>query len=318
MNELGLVEWIVRSASRARNVRVGPGDDAAVIACDARRDLVFTIDEVVEGTHFRLTGAGLGPRATGRDVGVKALLAAASDLAAMGADPLAAVAAAALPKGAACLPSGKAARLGRTICLGLRDAARRIGCPLVGGNVTGTSGPVTVTVACIGRVPRGRAFLRKGARPGDALFVTGQLGGSALGRHLRPCPRLAEAKRLRELGGVRAMMDVSDGLALDLSRLARASGVGAVLDLDAVPVSAAARRLARSTGRSPQEHALGDGEDYELLFALDRASAAKIERLWRLPTRVTRIGEIVPRAKGLAVREGGRTRRLRPAGYVHL
>jgi thiamine-monophosphate kinase len=292
-------------------VKVGPGDDCAVIEGTGRDDVVFTIDEVVEGTHFRLGGKGLGPRARGRDVGYKALAAAVSDLAAMGAEPVGAVAAAALRK-------GQAARLGKAIHEGLAEAARDSGCPLVGGNVTGTRGPITLTVACVGRVPRGGAFLRSGARPGDVLFVTGELGGSILGRHLRPVPRFAEARRARELGGVRAMMDITDGLALDLSRLAEASGVGAEIDADAVPVSRAAKRLSRKTGRSALEHALSDGEDYELLIAVDPRRAGAFERRWGLPTPLSRVGVCLPRERGLLLGSAGRLGRLAAEGFRHL
>jgi len=312
MDELALVDWITRhSRSLGPLVKVGPGDDCAVLAGTGREDIHFTIDEVVEGTHFRLAGRGLGPRASGRDVGYKALAAAVSDLAAMGARPIAAVAAASLRK-------GMAGTFGRAIHLGLTAAARDSGCPLVGGNISETAGPIAVTVAAIGCAPEGSCFLRSAARVGDAVFVTGELGGSILGRHLHPVPRFAESRRLRELGGVHAMMDVSDGLALDLWRLARASRVGAAIDAARVPVSPDARRLARLTGKSALEHALSDGEDYELLFTASSAAAERIERLWDLPTRLSRLGEIVPRSKGLLIREGARLRRLEPAGYRHL
>ncbi|MHC4252002.1 MAG: thiamine-phosphate kinase [Planctomycetota bacterium] len=316
MDELGFVDWIVRRSGRMhRGVKVGPGDDCAVIEGTGSDDIVFTIDEVVEGTHFRLSGKGLGPKARGRDVGYKALAASASDLAAMGAEPVGAVAAAALRK-------GQAARLGKAIHTGLADAARDSGCPLVGGNVTGTKGPVTLTVACVGRVPKGRAFVRSGARPGDVLFVTGELGGSILGRHLRPVPRFAEARRARKLGGVRAMMDITDGLALDLSRLAEASGVGAEIEADAVPVSKAAKRLARRseerTGKGALAHALSDGEDYELLIAVDPRRADAFERGWGPPTPLARVGVCLPRGRGLLLRSDGRARRLAPEGFRHL
>ncbi len=312
MDELGFVDWIVgRSGGMPSHVKVGPGDDCAVLAGTGSGDIVFTIDEVVEGHHFRLGGKGVGPKASGVDVGYKALAASASDLAAMGAEPLGAVCAAALRK-------GQASRLGKAVYKGLIEAARDSGCPLVGGNVTGTAGPVTLTVSCIGRVPKGGAFLRSGARPKDVLFVTGELGGSILGRHLHPVPRFAEARRARALGGVRAMIDVTDGLALDLSRLAVASGVGAELSADAVPVSRAATKLARKTGKTALEHALTDGEDYELLMALDPRRADAFERGWNLTTRLTRIGVCLPRGRGLLLESDGRAKRLKAEGFRHL
>ena len=188
----------------------------------------------------------------------------------------------------------------------------------MGGNVTGTSGPVTLTVAAIGRAPKGGAFLRSGARVGDAVYVTGELGGSILGRHLRPVPRFEEARLIRRAGGVGAMVDVSDGLGLDLFRVCRASKVGAAIDAERVPVSAAAARLARKTKRPPLEHALGDGEDYELLFTMDAAGSRRLERTWKLRTPLARIGEVVRKRAGLVIREAGGARPLKPRGYVHL
>lgn len=312
MDELGFVDWIVgRHGGMPSHVKVGPGDDCAVLSGTGSDDIVFSIDDIIEGKHFRLSGKGLGPRATGFDIGYKGLVTAVSDLAAMGAEPVGAVAAAALRK-------GQASRLGKDLYKGLIEAARDSGCPLVGGNTTGTDGPVTLTVSCIGRVPKGKAFLRSGARVKDVLFVTGELGGSILGRHLRPVPRFAEARRARALGGVRAMMDVTDGLALDLSRLAKASGVGAELSADAVPVSRAAVRLAKKTGHAALVHALTDGEDYELLMAVDPRRADAFERGWKLKTRLTRIGVCLPSGRGLLIESDGRAKRLKAEGFRHL
>jgi thiamine-monophosphate kinase len=311
VNELDLVRWIVERTPWGGAVKVGPGDDAAVLAPAPGRDLVFTIDEVVEGVHFRLEGEGPGPAATLTQVGQKAYASAASDLAAMGAEPLAAVV-------AASLPGRLGAEAGRAIHEGVMEAASSVGLPLVGGNVTGTPGPLAVTVACLGTVPEGGAFLRSGARAGDVLFVTGELGGSILGRHLAPVPRFEEARRLRALSRVAAMIDVSDGLALDLSRMCEASGAGALVLAEAVPLSKAARELARVTGRSALAHALGDGEDYELLFAAPPEDADRIEREWGLPTRLSRVGRVLERAAGLVIKEAGRARPLEPAGFTHL
>jgi thiamine-monophosphate kinase len=313
MGELDLVDWITRNTrtGAGSKVRIGPGDDAAVLAGTGADEIVFTIDEVVEGTHFRFKGSGLGPAARGRDVGYKAHASATSDLAAMGAEPLGVVAAVALRR-------GQAGKLGRTIHRGLVESARATGCPLVGGNVTETSGPVILTVAAIGRAPKGGAFLRSGARVGDAIYVTGELGGSILGRHLRPVPRFKEARLLRRAGGVGGVIDISDGLALDLFRVARASEVGAVIDAGRVPVSRAAKLLAKRTGRTPLDHALGDGEDYELLFTLDGPAARRLEAVWNLGTRLTRIGEVLPRKRGLLIREGDRVGPLEARGYTHL
>jgi thiamine-monophosphate kinase len=155
---------------------------------------------------------------------------------------------------------------------------------------------------------------RSGARPGDWLLVTGPLGGSILGKHLDFTPRVREALRLHEAADLRAMIDVSDGLAADVHHLCAESGCGAVLRAEAVPVSEAARAM--NDGRSPLEHALGDGEDFELVFAVAPADGERLLRTQPVPgVTLHRIGEGVE--AGLWLEEGGRRRALPPTGYVH-
>jgi thiamine-monophosphate kinase len=241
------------------------------------------------------------------DVGWKAIACNASDVAAMGGTPAYAVASVALPRGT---PATDARALHR----GMLRAADRLGVLLVGGDTNASRGGVVVCVTMLGHPPE-RAVTRAGARVGDVLCVTGELGGSILS-HLRFVPRVEEGRELARRWRVHAMMDVTDGLLLDASRLARESGVGAAIDSRRVPVSSAARRLARSTGRSPLEHALNDGEDFELLFAMRSDDAARLERERRFATRVTRIGEIVPSGLYL-IDESGRAHAARPGGFDH-
>jgi thiamine-monophosphate kinase len=264
----------------------GLRDDAGVVRLPGGESLVVSVDSVVEGVHFDLSFCAPS------DVGWKALMQALSDLAAMGASPVGALIALGLP----------GVRGGGELALGLTDgvaeASAASGCPVVGGDVS-SAAQVLLAVTVLGTVADGGAPLpRSGAQPGDVVLVTGPCGGSAAGlrelragapgadaRHAyrRPVARLAEGDVARR-GGARAMIDVSDGLALDLHRLADASGVG--FSLEDVPVAAGATF----------EEALGGGEDYELLLAVaepdvDALGVRFDEAGLREPVRLGRIVE---------------------------
>lgn len=294
-----------------RGVVVGPGDDAAVLRTAPGEDLVATVDAVVADVHF-------DRRATPSDVGWKALAVNLSDLAAMGARPVAALVALGLPR-------GTPAPMLRGIARGLGACARAHRIPVVGGNVT-RADALSLTVTALGAVPAGRAVLRSGARPGDVVAVTGTVGDAALGlrqgaapalarRQRRPTPRVAAGLALAGL--VRAAIDVSDGLVQDLGHLCRASGVGARIGLTDLPLSPAYRRAARALA-DPWGPALGGGEDYELVVALSppllpaaRAAAA------RAGAPLTAIGRFV-RARGVQV-VGPRGEPVSPPpGHDHL
>ena len=265
-----------------RGVTRGIGDDAAVVRSVAPRyDLVLTSDPVIEGVHF---AKGTPPARVGR----KAVARVLSDLAAMGAEPLWALVDLVAPPA---LPAASAMAAAR----GLAKLASRHGLAVVGGDTA--EGPrLEFHVFAVGRVPRNRAVLRSGARAGDRLYVTGSLGGSLAGKHLTFEPRLAEGQWLRKGRWASAMMDLSDGLASDLPRLAEESGVGASVRLADLPVSASARRA--RDGRSAYRHALEDGEDYELLVAVPERKASAFERAWRrtFRLRLTCIGSLTDRA----------------------
>jgi thiamine-monophosphate kinase len=195
--------------------------------------------------------------------------------------------------------------------------AKRFDLAIAGGDINTWDGPLAISIAAIGRTSLRGALLRSGARPGDVLLVTGALGGSLLGRHLAVEPRVREALALHSMYELRGGMDVSDGLALDASRLAAASECGVAIDLAAIPVSADARQLAESTGRTAQDHALGDGEDFELLLAAkpDVAEALVSDHPLEIP--ITAIGWFVE-APGLwQAAEDGELAPLEPAGYQH-
>jgi len=294
------------------DVLVPVGDDAAVVR-GGTGDLVLTTDALVEGTHFDRA------LSTPRDVGYKAIAASVSDMAAMAASPRYALCALTLSKD---VDAGWAMELFG----GMREASDEFACTLVGGNLARGS-EVSVVISLTGEVARGAAIRRSGAEPGDLMVVTGVLGGAAAGRrlaqrgapwtedeldairrHARPVPRVGEAPVLAR-HGVRAMIDVSDGLTRDLARICEAGGVGVRLELGKVPVHPAAA----------EGEAHGGGEDYELLATMPSEAAvadAARELAEVFATPLTAIGTIT--LEGLeATDDLGVTRPLDPAGWDH-
>lgn len=250
LGENALVARLVAGLHRRRDVSEGPGDDCAVVVPPgAAVELVLTSDPVIDGIHFdeRATPGAIGHKAVGRVL---------SDMAAMGASPLWALVDIVAP------PNTPASYLAQ-IYRGANRLAAWADLAMVGGDVSSGS-PLSLHVFGCGQVPCGRAVKRSGGRPGDLLAVTGSLGGSAAGHHLTFTPRLREGCWLRDWAT--AMMDISDGLATDLPRLCERSQVGARLQLGDLPLSDAARQI--DDDRHPLDHALADGEDFELLFAL--------------------------------------------------
>ncbi len=265
MSELDLIRWIRSRVGRRRDrVLVDTGDDAAVVSIGGR-PVLFKTDSVVEGVHFD------GNSARPEDIGHKAVARCLSDIAAMGCVPSFTVAALMVPR------TRKGSWV-RRLVLGMERTATAFKCPIVGGDVAVHPGKLAVTVSMLGESGGRAPVCRRGARVGDVLAVTGSLGGSILGKHLRFTPRVREGVALNRRFEIHAMIDLSDGLSTDLAHLCRESGVGAVLREDLLPISAAARRLARRDGDSALDHALRDGEDYELLFALPESQSRRLER----------------------------------------
>jgi len=312
LGAIALLERLLGSQS-ARAVEIGIGDDAAVIRLGKRR-LVWTIDASIEGVHFDRRWLSLD------DVGWRSFQAAASDLAAMGARPIAALAGLVLPKGST---EQEITALGR----GQADAARSLACPLIGGNIS-RGGELGVTTTLLGEVPR--PILRSGARAGHELWLVGNVGLAYAGLELlrrgaakrlssaericveawrRPRALIAEGQRLR--GRARAALDVSDGLSGDAARLAAASSVRLILEerpLRAV-LSPALQQIAKKLGEDPLELALVGGEDYALLAAGPKNSR---------PRRARPVGRI-ERGRGVFLEPaaGGRSVPLGP-GFDHL
>lgn len=255
----------------------GIGDDCAVLP-PSRYPQVVTVDPVVYGEHF-------DDAVPARAVAAKLLKRNLSDLAAMGARPRAAVISLALA------PTVSARWL-EHFYRGLAATSRAYRTPIVGGDITRQPSGFTASLTLIGEVTGPRALTRRGAKPGDSIYVTGALGGSILGHHHRFTPRLAEGAWLAARPEVRSLMDLSDGLAKDLHSLTPENAAPSLL-ASSIPISAAARTLARNDNRSALDHALSDGEDFELLFTVSaRADHAKFQAAWRqkFRTRLTRIG----------------------------
>ncbi len=312
MDEFQLIErYFRRPVPGSAGVEVGVGDDGAIVRLPPGRELVVVVDTLVAGVHFP---ADMAPA----DVGYRALAVNLSDIAAMGAEPAWMTLALTLPAPDAAWLEGFAA--------GLRELAGRHGVALIGGDTT--RGPLTVSVQVLGHLPAGTRLLRGDARPGDRIFVSGTPGEAAAGlglpapvsdserrlraRFLRPEPRLGLGRALagRSSAAI-AAIDVSDGLLADLAHICEASGAGAVIDQERLPLSAALLRVA---GRErAAELALTGGDDYELCFTLppdvdaDDLSA---------DVGVTAIGVMTPEP-GIRLRRHGRDVPLPAGGYRH-
>ena len=304
--ENDLLRWFRVTLPPHRQVLLGAGDDAALLKLTDRANLVATTDMVMDGVDFRL--GEHAPELIGR----KSLAVNLSDLAAMAARPVAALVSLALPR-----EGGES--LAKRLYAGLMPLAAEFDCAIAGGDVNSWNGPLVISITALGEVQPGREWRRSGARPGDLILVTGSFGGSILGRHFSFTPRVSEALWLAEHLQVHAAIDVSDGLSLDLSRLADASGVGAGIQFDQVPVSNAAKELSASLadGTSPLDHALADGEDFELILAVNPQAAEQFfvqHPTWK--QRLTPIGRITDQP-GLWRLEGTELQPLTPRGYQH-
>ncbi|HET7755689.1 MAG TPA: thiamine-phosphate kinase [Steroidobacteraceae bacterium] len=317
LSESELIERYFRACGAERaDVALGVGDDAALLECPPGMQLVAATDTLVAGVHFP---GGVPPSS----IGHRALAVNLSDLAAMGARPAWALLALTLPQADAAWLAEFAAGLG--------ELAHAEGVALVGGDTT--RGPLTVSVALLGHVPRGGALTRAGARPGDVLFVSGTPGDAGAGlalieqrlgaapdaaaylreRFLLPAPRVALGERLRAYAS--ACIDVSDGLLGDAGKLASASGVGLGIELAALPLSAPLRAtLGEDAAR---ELALTAGDDYELLFSVPPPRLAALER--ELPPErwsYRRIG-VVHAGSGATITRDGAVMEFSHSGYRH-
>ncbi len=323
MNEFELIARLTKSLPTNQNVVIGAGDDCAVLDFGLPDQwLLFKTDAIVEGIHFTRDTAP-------EKIGHKALARGLSDIAAMAGRPTAALVTIALPR-------KFDPKFVGAIYAGMNTLAEKHGTAIVGGETTTNPERILISIALLGLVPRGKALLRSGAKAGDVIFVTGELGGSLAGKHLEFEPRLAEARWLAEYFPVHAMIDLSDGLAGDLRHILKASHVGAELLKTAIPVSRAAKLRARGQARGsmaevslPRSHehghkppfvaALTDGEDFELLFTVPGAHAVKLLDAWKkqFPNlRLSCIGKITA-GEGITLRDKNGIQPLTADGYVH-
>lgn len=320
-SEKALIAQIRRAAARGKNsaIRTGIGDDCAVLRLLAKNgeaaDALVTTDFTLEGIHFRREWH------SPESVGHRCLARGLSDIAAMGGEPVAAFLSLALPR---TLPRSWVSRFTRSLI----SLAERNGVTLAGGDTAESPNGILVDIIVVGAVPKGKAILRSGAHPGDRIYVSGELGGSAAAlvemrarpkrklnprgypRHFFPEPRIELGRILRERGLASAMIDTSDGLSTDLSHICEESGVGAELQADSIPRS--------TVGKPPRQVdldlALHGGEDYELLFTAPRRARIP-SRLGGVP--ITQIGQITRRGKIFLFNRDGIGYQLEPRGWEH-
>jgi thiamine-monophosphate kinase len=298
-DEFDYIRWLRQRIPNDARVSIGIGDDAAALRLTPGLQTLVSTDMLMDGIDFRLA------ETDARLVGRKGLAVNLSDIAAMAGDPVAAVVSVALP-----VMGGR--HLGEELFLGMRALAEEFHTALVGGDTNSWDGPLILSLAAIGEAAR--PVKRSGARPGDWLLITGPVGGSILGHHLRFVPRVREARRLAEEAEIHAMIDVSDGLAADLSHLCTESGCGAVLRAQSIPLAAEAFQASPSL--SPLEHGLFDGEDFELVLAVEESAGRRL--LAEQPVsgiKLIHIGDCIE--SGLWIESEGQRLPLEPRGFVH-
>ncbi len=315
-DEFAFIDELLRPLARGAAGALGLDDDAALLDPPADRQLVVAKDALVLGVHAREDDP---PETIGR----KLLRRNLSDLAAMGAEPLAYLT-------ALCLPRTLEDAWIEAFIAGLAEDQQDFGLHLLGGDTVATSGPFSASLTILGTVPPGAALRRRGAQPGDDLWVSGTLGEAALGlrilaglavpdedagpfiqRYRLPQPRLQLGVALRGLA--HAVIDVSDGLVQDLERLCRASGVGARIELARLPVRDVTRQIP-----GWREAVLAGGDDYELLFAAPKAARGRLSEIAAgLTLPLARIGTVQEQREVVVLDEEGRPLALARTGWRH-
>ena len=306
MGEFSFIQWIRERQKRRKDVIVGIGDDCAAINVSSYKLCLITTDMLVDGTHFDLE------KCTVRDVGRKAIACSISDVAAMGCQATVAVV-------SICFPDHTTEKFAQELYKGIWSIADKYDIEIAGGDIISGHSPLCINVTMLGRDEGLKPVRRSGARVGDKILVTGTLGGSLLGKHLRFEPRLKEGLILNKNFTIHAMIDISDGLTADLNHILEESQVGAILYEDRIPISQAAVEISKKTGNPPLYHALSDGEDFELLITLSKAQSRKVleSRLFS-DTLINCIGEITT-GRGIRMRRrNGSVYRVKPQGYEHL
>ena len=300
--ESEFIAWLRSRLPSSPILRLGPGDDAAILRLGHFAECVVTVDMLNDGVDFHLG------RDEPRRIGRKSLAVNLSDLAAMAAKPLAIVV-------AVVLPTHGGRELAVELVEGMLPLAERYQVAIAGGDVNSWDGPLAISITAIGQVTEHGPLLRSGARPGDRIIVTGAFGGSILGHHLDFEPRMHEALRLNADYPLHAGIDVSDGLARDLAHICEESNVGAIVDVDRLPISPAAYQM--NDGRSPLVHALGDGEDFELVLAVPPDVARDLIESQPIGVPLTDIGEFTVELEFRQRNSNGQLAMLEPTGFEH-
>ncbi|MCG2711893.1 MAG: thiamine-phosphate kinase [Candidatus Omnitrophica bacterium] len=295
LGEFNFIRAIAKGCVNHKSVVKGIGDDAAVVRLEKNLFLLFTTDMLIEDVHFKRNQAA-------RFIGHKAIACSISDIAAMGGVPRYALVSVAFPK-------NLKASIALDIYRGMHKTAKKFGLSIIGGD-TNSAHKIIINVSMCGVAVGKKFILRNGACTGDFVFVTGRLGGSHAGRHLKFLPRLKEARFLVERYPVNAMIDISDGLISDLGHIIEMSKKGAVLWQENIPVSPDAKTL---------EDAYYQGEDFELLFTVPQSCADDLKRRWPFKkVKLTCIGEITTEGKGLRIKDvKGKLRKAKGLGWRH-
>jgi len=302
--------------STGRPIIAGIGDDSAVLPSSADRLQLVTTDMLVENVHFRLDFA------EPFQIGWRSIAVNISDIAAMGGEPTYAFISIALPR-------DTTVEFVDELYSGMQKIATEYSVDIVGGD-TVSAPQIVINVALLGEVESKNLVLRSGAKAGDALVVTGDLGGSEAGltilmdglplkgieKHLMPVPRVQEGRLLARSGYVTSMIDISDGLASEVHHICEASGTGAELHMDSIPLSDNVRQVAEHAGKQPYDFALYGGEDYELLFTCQQDKVQ--EMLESCRTKLTIVGQIVETPNHVTIEDSsGNIVPLKPRGYDH-
>lgn len=304
IGEFGLIKSISKIIQTNHSVVKGIGDDTAVLKWTKNRHLLVTTDMLIEDRHFKR-------KAPPEKIGWKALCCGISDIAAMGGMPKWTVISCGFPK-------NLSVNYINGIYAGIKKAAKKFGVNIIGGD-TNASDKIILDVTVIGEAKKRDLTLRSGAKIGDYIFVTGELGGSIRGRHLDFIPRLKESQILVKNFKINSMIDLSDGLSSDLGHILEGSGVGAVIYEYLIPRTKK-RLLCRNDVCVSIENALSDGEDFELLFTMSKKEAFRLlglrHKLFNIP--VTRIGTITDKKFGAKIMDVfGRKKDLKPKGFRH-
>ena len=305
MAEFEFINWLaaelIAKHPPNRILTIGLGDDTALLP-PAPHGTLLAADMIMDGVHFDLKQSG--PQLAGR----KALAVNLSDIAAMAGTPTSVTVCLALPR-----IGGE--QLAKEVMRGMLPLAHQFGVAIAGGDTNSWDGPLVISVTITGTPHEHGSVQRNGAKPGDWICVTGDLGGSITSKHLNFTPRIDEAKTLHRQFGLTAMLDLSDGLGSDLRHILRASGLGAIINRTMIPISAAAMDAAKHSGKTALDHALGDGEDFELCFTLPPAAGAALTSAQPFGPSlgVHKIGEITSTA-GLYWEDG---KPVTATGWIH-